>query len=368
MRVVDPEHLHAGVDPHQHDPPPLVPQLLPGRRVPVEVVDVLVLLGRVLGVLDRAVRAAVEPLRVLGQPRVVGGRVERDVERDVHPVLARGRAQRAHVVERAELGVHGVVAALGGADRVRGARVVRPGGERVVAALAVLAPDRVDRREVEHVEAEVGDRRHLRLDRLQPAPGAREQLVPGGEAGAHAVDLDRQALRQPRRAVALGGALDGLQQVGRERGVDARSGLQRVERALDRGAVVAPGGGARGGLLEHHDALGELAGEVVLPGGVLALELVAPGAEQVAPGLDRPLPAALGLDRDLALPADAVDVGVDRLHRRLQPAAGAGRLVAHDRAQDLVTVAEDVGGDARPCPRPCAWPGSVHRRPSARGS
>ena len=37
---------------------------------------------------------------------------------------------------------------------------------------------------------------------------------------------------------------------------------------------------------------------------------------------------------------------VDRPHRRLDPAAAAGPAVAHDRAQDLVAVAEDVGGDA----------------------
>src|SRR5687768_15545979 len=66
----------------------------------------------------------------------------------------------------------------------------------------------------------------------------------------------------------------------------------------------------------------------------------------VAPSFDRPLPATGRLDRELALPADAVDVGVDRVERRLDPPLGARRLVAHDRAQLLVAVAEDVGGDA----------------------
>ena len=311
-------------------------------RVPVEVVDVLVLLGRVLGVLDRAVGPLQEPLGVLGQPRMVGRRVERDVQAHVHAVLVGGRAQRLEVVHRPELGVHGVVPALGGADRVRRAGIVGAGGERVVAALAVLAPDRVDRREVQDVEAEVGDRRDLLLDRLQAAPRAREQLVPGAEPGAHAVDVEREAGGQPRRAVALAGPRDRVEEVRRERRLGPGARLERVERALDRGAVLA-GLGALGGVLEQHDALGELAREVVLAGGVLALQLVAPGAEQVAPRLDVPLPAARRLHGELAFPEDAVDVGVDRVHRHLEPAAGARRLVADDGAQHLVAVAEDVG-------------------------
>ena len=174
------------------DVEPRLPELAPGVRVPVEVVDVLVALGRVLGVLERAVGALLEPLGVLLEPRVVGRGVQREVERDVHAVLARRRAQGADVLLRAELGVDGVVAALLAADRVRRAGVVGAGGQRVVAALAGCDADRVDGREVEDVEAELGDRGDLLLDLLEPAPGAREQLVPGGEGGGDAVDLDHQ--------------------------------------------------------------------------------------------------------------------------------------------------------------------------------
>ena len=181
-------------DPVQEHVAPGVPQGLPVVGVPVEVVDVLVALGRVLGVLERAVGALLEPLGVLGQPRVVGGRVERDVQRDVHPVLVGGGAQVADVLLGAELGVDGEVAALGAADRVRRAGIVGAGGERVVAALALVDADRVERQQVEDVEAEVGDVRDELLDGLDAAPGAREQLVPGGEAGLDAVHLDRDRL------------------------------------------------------------------------------------------------------------------------------------------------------------------------------
>ena len=129
--------------------------------------------------------------------------------------------------------------------------------------------------------------------------------------------------------------------VGLGQRVVAQGGDSR-SRASRWSAVVLGGCGRR---LEQHGALGQLAAEVVLAGVDLAVHLVAPGGEDVAPRLDRVLPAAGRLDRELALPADAVDVGVDRVHRRLEPAPAAWRLVADDGAHDLVAVAEDVGGD-----------------------
>ena len=108
-------------------------------------------------------------------------------------------------------------------------------------------------------------------------------------------------------------------------------------------ALVARALGLRA--LEQHDALGQLAGEILLRDRDLALDLVAPGGEEVDPGLDRELPGALDLDREAPLPADAVVVGVDRVQLGLAPAARAGGLVGDDRAQLLVAVAEDVGLD-----------------------
>ena len=113
------------------------PEALPVLRVEVEVVDVLVALGRVLGVLEGAVGPALEPLGVLLEPRVVGRGLEREVERDLEAVLRRGRDEVLEVGHRSELGRDGLVPAFGGADRPGAPRVVRPRGERVVPALAV---------------------------------------------------------------------------------------------------------------------------------------------------------------------------------------------------------------------------------------
>ena len=91
VRVVDAEDEDAARAPAEDDVAQRIPELLALGRVPVDVVDVLVALRRVLGVLERAVGAAVEPLRVLAQPRVVGRALDREVERELD---AGGRARR----------------------------------------------------------------------------------------------------------------------------------------------------------------------------------------------------------------------------------------------------------------------------------
>ena len=85
-----------------------------------------------------------------------------------------------------------VVPALLRADRPRAADVARLRPLGVVAALAVRDADRVDRREVEDVEAELGEARQLLAHALEAAPRAREELVPGAEA------RERAGRRRPR--------------------------------------------------------------------------------------------------------------------------------------------------------------------------
>src|SRR5262249_32331513 len=119
---------------------------------------------------------------------------------------------------------------------------------------------------------------------------------------------------------------------------------QGVERVLDRAARLAVGSLERA--LEQDRALGQLAGEVLVEVGLdLAPQLVVPCGPGVRPRLDRGLPAADRLDAEGAAAAHAREVGVERGHRRLEPAGPAGRLVLDDGAQLLVAVAEDVGLD-----------------------
>ena len=122
VRVVDAEHLDAVAHPEPHDAQHLVGQALE-VVVEVERVDVLVLLRRVLGVRDGAVGAGGEPLRVRLDPGVVGRALQREVERDLEPELVGLGDERVEVVDRAEVGVDGVVAAVLRADRPRRAGV-----------------------------------------------------------------------------------------------------------------------------------------------------------------------------------------------------------------------------------------------------
>ena len=97
---------------------------------------------------------------MLLQPRMVGRALHRDVERDLHLVLTADFDEVAKVLQRAELRMHGIMPAFLAADRIEAAGIVRTGIERIVLAFAVGAPDRMDRREVEHVEAQRGDFRN----------------------------------------------------------------------------------------------------------------------------------------------------------------------------------------------------------------
>ena len=99
-----------------------------------------------------------------------------------------------------------VMAALGRSDRIGAAGVVGAGDEAVVAALAVGLPDRMDRREVENVEAHRLDRRQAAdhvAEGAVPAgiigDRAREQLVPAGEPGGLAIRLHREDALGPGR-------------------------------------------------------------------------------------------------------------------------------------------------------------------------
>ena len=119
--VVDAEDAHAVVEPHLDDPAHL--GVRPGGVVvEVERVDVLVLLRRVLGVGDGAVGPCREERGVRLHPRVVGGGLQRDVERHLEPGAACLGDEVVEVLEGAEVGVDRVVPAVGRADGVRGCR------------------------------------------------------------------------------------------------------------------------------------------------------------------------------------------------------------------------------------------------------
>ena len=208
-----------------------------------------------------------------------------------------------------------------------------PAVSALLRALAVLDADRVDRRQVEDVEAQLGERGDLLAHAPQAAPRAREQLVPGAEAGADALDVDLERALAARVAPrAVGVALDGRGELGGERGVEPRGGpsVASARRSMRlRSSPLARAAASRSSTAPSR----QLARQVLLAGGDLALDLVAPGREAVGPRLDRPRPAPAAVDREAPAQRVAAAVVVDRVQRRLAPAAvAAGRGSARRRA------------------------------------
>src|SRR5690606_20775529 len=120
-----------------------------------------------------------------------------DVEGELDAARARRVRERAHVLDRAELGQHGLVATLCGTDRPRTTDRIGPARLGVVRSLAGRAPDRVDGWQVEDVEAQLGDVvqpvDHVTqgaVARLAVHGRAWKQLVPCTEAGARRIHHD----------------------------------------------------------------------------------------------------------------------------------------------------------------------------------
>jgi len=152
MRIVDAEDPYAVAHPELEDAQAL--QVDPvAVVVEVDGVDVLVLLRRVLRVRDGTVGALGKPLWMLGHPRVIRRRLEREVHRNLEPERVGLGNEPVEGVKVPEVGMDGIVPALLGSDGPRRAWIGRPRVERVVGSLAKRFADWVDGREVDHIEA-----------------------------------------------------------------------------------------------------------------------------------------------------------------------------------------------------------------------
>ena len=204
------------------------------RRVEVQVVDVLVALRRVLGVLQRPVGAAVEPLRMLGQPGVIGRAVDREVERDLETRRLRGGDHRVEVVRGAELGVERVVAAV-----LRRRSPTASRRRRAWRARRCSGPCGSSGRSGEPAG---GRRRRSRARRARAAPSATPRKPPNERGKSSYHDPNRASARSTSTSSGSDSTL-----------AEAVAG-GRGERLLD-GQLVAA---------EQSRALGELAREVGL--------------------------------------------------------------------------------------------------------
>src|SRR3569832_2769776 len=122
------------------------------------------------------------------EPRIVGRALDREIERQLQPELRCFVAQAQEILQRAELRMDRIMAALFPAERVRTAGGVRLRRQAVVAALAVLSADRMDGREIQGVETHRPDRRQALDDIVESAVPVRvaalrtrEQFIPTGK-------------------------------------------------------------------------------------------------------------------------------------------------------------------------------------------
>jgi hypothetical protein len=135
---------------------------------------------------------------MLFHPRVIRRALDGEIECYFEAELFGLLHEPVEVVDRAEIRVNRIVPTFFRPDRPRRADVFRLPFERVVLALPVGMPDRVDRRQVHDIEAHAGESCELRDRRIEGsmlghrAGRAREELVPGAETRPLAIHLQLQ--------------------------------------------------------------------------------------------------------------------------------------------------------------------------------
>src|ERR1700751_6299375 len=102
--IVDAKSPHAFAGPEQDRVAQFGPQSFSVRVVEIDIDDVFVFLGRILGVFDRSVGPETKPLRMLAHPRMVGRGLNCEIERHLNPELRGGTDESAEVGKGAELG------------------------------------------------------------------------------------------------------------------------------------------------------------------------------------------------------------------------------------------------------------------------
>src|SRR5215475_9310926 len=102
MWIIDAKYSHALLDPKQKHIFQFFPERLPIVTAKIERINILVLLRRIFGVLNRSVRSMAKPLRMFFDVGMIGRTLKGNVECDVDSSLGRGRDERSKIIERAK--------------------------------------------------------------------------------------------------------------------------------------------------------------------------------------------------------------------------------------------------------------------------
>ena len=231
-----------------------------------------------------------------------------------------------------------------------------PGVERVVRALAVDLADRVDRRQVDDVEAHRGDRVEALGGGAEVAAGdlagllvpgralrAREELVPAAVEGERPVGVDRVGpldgdevadrvrVEQPVELGVLEGGQPGL-------GRAARCRPRRRSRRRAPRARACPPCRATAATRSSSSRPSVNISSTSTPAAILIGRVVLPGGDRRRPGVHLERPGALGVGGHPGVVLVGRAGVLDHPHRRPAYAVGAGQDDV--RAELVVALAE----------------------------
>ena len=253
---------------------------------------------------------------MLARPGMVGRALDREIERDLQSQAPGGQHEMIEIVETAERRLDRGMAASLAANRPRAAGTIGQRGQRVVGPLAMRMANRMYRRKINDVEAEVADcgQPAFGLPQRRGAPRdvslrAREHLVPGAAARQWPVRHHlkqrlilggAKALAQPRHQ-----AEQLLIRNNRDRIARLAKCAQALERRVNRRAVCVLG--ATPGGLDEGDSLEQVGGNIAPRFGLFP-EAALPRSEEIGPRLDREEVAVVAIEREFSPPAIVVHV------------------------------------------------------------
>src|SRR5438552_10424496 len=139
MGIVDPEDEYPMMNPELDDALEFLPEAAPGRRLEIEWIDVLVLLGRVLGILDCAVRSSAKPFRMFFHVGMVRRTLVRQIQSNVDSMRLCYGDEMAEIFECPKAGMNRLVAAFRAAHSPWASRLSRRGLNGIVLSLAMRA-------------------------------------------------------------------------------------------------------------------------------------------------------------------------------------------------------------------------------------
>ena len=275
---------------------------------------------------------------------VIGRALVGEVDGDVHAVLPGPPHEAVEVLDRPQLRVNGLVPTFRAADGPGASWIVGLGPDGVVLALAVRRSDRVDGREVDHVEVHAGDilQPLLGFGEGPVAAGLRragpgEHLVPRAEPRLLPIDHHDELLAVAGRQAPVRIPVHQGQERRVERRLDGlvRTALDPLDPGPERPGVLA--GGATGGPGDHLLA-GRQLDRHLLTGAGLLLQVPAPSPESIHPGPKGvPVPAQLGYGEGRTPP-----VVLDERHPDVSPDNIVVPAEPHIGSNGVVPVGEDV--------------------------